>query len=99
VHVFSRVCLDCDELKFLRDVLDSWMWRRQRVHGWCGAASRVYMRPWLFVFFDDNHCLRWCHRHLRRVWRRLQLRRERRPGGRVRRRRSGVLLWCWLESI
>jgi hypothetical protein len=87
MHVFSWVRLDCDELECLRfnrgHVHDEWLRPRQRVRGRRSAASYVFLQPRLFVSIGDNHCMRWCHRQLRDVWSRLQLRREWRPGSRV----------------
>ena len=41
------------------------------------------MQPWLLLFVDNDHRLRWRHRQLRPLWIWLQLRREWRPGSRM----------------
>lgn len=101
--MLNWVRLDCHNIQRLcrnhGHVYDDRMWCGQRLRGWWSATSQLYMQSRLFVDVDHNRELRWWHRHVHHVWGRLQLCRERRPGGRVYRRRTGVLLWCWLESI
>lgn len=43
----------------------------------------MQLQPRLFVRIHNNHRLRWCQWHMRRLWGRLQLRWEWRAGGRV----------------
>ncbi len=83
VFLLGWVCLDRDELRRLChnffNLLDKRLRRGQRVCGRRSAASYLFMQPWLFVFVDDVQRMRRCHRHVRRLWGRLELRREWRP--------------------
>ena len=50
----------------------------------------MYVQRWLRIHVDHDNRVCGKHEHVRRVWRRLQLRRQRRPSNRV-------LVLCWLR--
>ena len=87
VLLLHWVCINGDDIHLLRhdvfNVHDERLRRGECVRRRIGAARRVFLQPWLRVHIDNNGGLRWCQRHMRRVWIRLLLQRERRPAHRV----------------
>ena len=71
-------------------MFDCWLWSWVRVRGWVCTASHMYVQRWLRIHVDHDNRVCGKHEHVRRVWRRLQLRRQRRPS-------SCVLVFCRLR--
>ena len=93
VFMLTRVCVDLDDIKCLRNdvshMCDDRLRRRERVRRRISATGRLHVQPRLRlnVYNDDRVCGN--HGHLRCLWCRLQLCGKWRAG-------SAVFVFAWV---
>ncbi len=67
IHVHDFDCLCHDDVHMLNE----WLRRRQRVCGRLDTARHLCMQHWLFIYIDDDNCVRGLHGHLLHMWCRI----------------------------
>ena len=75
VYLFSGNGLDCDGIQrmrgYIRHMFSDRLRRRQRVCGRLDTARHLCMQRWLFIYIDDDNCVRGLHGHLLHMWCRI----------------------------